>query len=124
MTEYFFHPDLVRLGFVIGILVSILIYERKQLTTGGIAVPGYLGFAFFLPLLAPAVLILALATHWIVHRGIARLRPLSRAAQFSLLILVSVWALPDLMGLCYHIKQSLESQPSPKPYLNAVDHDV
>jgi hypothetical protein len=89
VTERFFHPDLVRLAFVLGIVASILIYERRQVTTGGIAVPGYLAFAVFLPALAPAVIAIALATHALVHHGLARLAPIGQAAQFSLVIVVS-----------------------------------
>lgn len=89
MTEQYYHPELIRFAFVLGIVVSILFYERFQLTTGGIAAPGYLAFALFDPFILPVVFIVALFTHMIVHRGLARLVLLPQAAQFSLLILIS-----------------------------------
>lgn len=89
MTEQFYHPELIRFAFVLGVVVSILFYERFQLTTGGIAAPGYLAFALFDPLILPGVFLVALASHAVVHRGLAHIVLLPAAAQFSLLILVS-----------------------------------
>lgn len=103
MTEQYYHPELIRFAFVLGVVVSILFYERFQLTTGGIAAPGYLAFTLFDPLILPGVFIVALATHAIVHRGLARLVLLPPAAQFSLLILVSALLhfLLDLLFVSY-----------------------
>ena len=89
MTDQFYHPDLVRFAFVLGLVVSILFYERRHLTTGGIAVPGYVAFAVFDPLILPALLITALTTHGLVHLGLARLVLLPSDAKFSLTIVVS-----------------------------------
>ena len=89
MTDQFYHPDLVRFAFVLGLVVSILFYERRHLTTGGIAVPGYVAFAVFDPLILPALLVTALTTHGLVHLGLARLVLLPSDAKFSLTILVS-----------------------------------
>ena len=47
MHEYLFQPEVVRVALVVGVIVSILFYERVQLTTGGAIVPAYL--AMFLP---------------------------------------------------------------------------
>lgn len=103
MTEQYYHPELIRFAFVLGVVVSILFYERFQLTTGGIAAPGYLAFTLFDPLILPGVFIVALATHAIVHRGLARLVLLPPAAQFSLLILGSALLhfLLDLLFVSY-----------------------
>ncbi|HKL06276.1 MAG TPA: poly-gamma-glutamate biosynthesis protein PgsC/CapC, partial [Roseovarius sp.] len=103
MTAQYYHPELIRFAFVLGIVVSILFYERFQLTTGGIAAPGYLAFALFDPLILPGVFMVALATHAIVHLGLARRILLPTAAQFSLLILVSALLhfLLDLLLVSY-----------------------
>ncbi|MBJ3763337.1 hypothetical protein ILP92_11330 [Maribius pontilimi] len=85
----YYHPDLVRFAFVLGIVVSILFYERRHLTTGGIAVPGYLAFAIFQPFIVPAVFLAALASYLAVHKGLARLMILPAAAKFSLTIVCS-----------------------------------
>ena len=34
MHEYFFRPEVARVALVVGVVVSILFYERVQLTTG------------------------------------------------------------------------------------------
>ena len=47
MHEYAFKPEVVRVALVVGVIVSIVFYERVQLTTGGAIVPAYL--AMFLP---------------------------------------------------------------------------
>lgn len=89
MNEQYYHPDLVRFAFVFGIVVSVLYYERRQLTTGGIAVPGYLAFTLFQPLIAPAVLAAALVSYLVVEKGLARLALLADPTKFSLTVLVS-----------------------------------
>ena len=103
MTEQYYHPELVRFAFVFGVVVSILFYERFQLTTGGIAAPGYLAFALFEPLILPGLLMVAFASHAIVHRGLAQMVLIPAAAQFSLLILVSATLhfLLDLLLISY-----------------------
>ena len=47
MHDYFFQTDVVRLALVVSVIVSMLVYERLQLTSGGAIVPAYL--ALFLP---------------------------------------------------------------------------
>jgi poly-gamma-glutamate biosynthesis protein PgsC/CapC len=89
MTEQYYNPELVRFAFVLGIVVSILFYERFQLTTGGIAAPGYLAFGLFDPLVLPGVFLTAFLSYFTVHQGLAKFILLPRAAQFSLLILMS-----------------------------------
>lgn len=67
----------------------MLFYERRHLTTGGIAVPGYLVFALFQPFILPAVFLAALLSYIAIYKGLARLMLLPGAAKFSLTILVS-----------------------------------
>jgi len=88
MAQYY-HPELVRFAFVLGIVVSLLFYERRQLTTGGIAVPGYLAFALFQPLIVPAVFAAALVSYVAIHKLLARFVLLPNEAKFSLTILAS-----------------------------------
>lgn len=85
----YYHAELARFAFVLGIVVSLLFYERRHLTTGGIAVPGYLAFGIFQPLIVPGVFLAALMSHLVVHRGLARIIIISKAAKFSLTILMS-----------------------------------
>lgn len=89
MTAEFLHPDLVRFAFVFGVVVSITFYDQRHLTTGGIAVPAYLGFTVFIPLLAPLIFIIALLTYVIVHVLLPRFVIQSASAKFSTQIIVS-----------------------------------
>ncbi len=38
MTDYYFQSEVVRLALVVSVIVSMLFYERMQLTSGG-AIP-------------------------------------------------------------------------------------
>ena len=50
MHEYYFQPEVVRVALVVGVVVSMLFYERVQLTTGGAIVPAYLALHLPRPL--------------------------------------------------------------------------
>lgn len=115
-----FHPELVRFAFVLGIVVSIAFYDRDQVTTGGIAVPGYLAFTIFLPLVAPAVLALSLITWALVYKVIAARLIMSGSARFSLTILISA-------GLHFVVDAGLEladlAEPT-SPLLRGIGYVV
>ncbi|MGC3873106.1 poly-gamma-glutamate biosynthesis protein PgsC/CapC [Halomonas sp. GXIMD04776] len=81
--EFFFHPELVRLGFIAGVAASIGLYEKRQLTTGGIAVPGYLGFAIFAPGIAIAAMLSASLVYAAVHVLLPRVLFMTKRAKFS-----------------------------------------
>lgn len=63
MHDYFFQPEVVRVALVVGVVVSIVFYERVQLTTGGAIVPAYL--AMFLP--APVFVVTTLLSAWLTY---------------------------------------------------------
>ncbi|MFW0787261.1 poly-gamma-glutamate biosynthesis protein PgsC/CapC [Gordonia sp. CPCC 206044] len=50
MFEYDFAPEVVRVALVMGVVLSMLFYERVQLTTGGAIVPAYLALSVMAPL--------------------------------------------------------------------------
>lgn len=89
MQLEFFHPELTRFAFVIGIIVGILFYDRRYQLVGGIAVPAYLSFTLFLPIIAPAVVAVALATYLLTFWALPYLTRLSPAANFGALVLTS-----------------------------------
>ena len=93
MHEYAFKPEVVRVALVVGVIVSIVFYERVQLTTGGAIVPAYL--AMFLP--API--------HIVTTIGAAQLSPSMRqlASQPS----------PGVVLPSSH-SSALSSSPSPQ----------
>ena len=57
MTDYLFRPEVVRVALVVGVVVSVLFYERVQLTTGGAVVPAYLALSLPAPLHVLATLL-------------------------------------------------------------------
>jgi poly-gamma-glutamate biosynthesis protein PgsC/CapC len=67
MHDYLYDVEIVRIALVLGIVVSILFYNKYGVTTGGAVVPGYL--ALFIP--APGyvfmTLLMATITYWIVQ---------------------------------------------------------
>lgn len=72
MHEYGFDPEVVRVGLVLSVVVSVLFYERYQLTTGGAIVPAYLAAFLLQPLFVLTTVLLAIATYLIVNRVLAR----------------------------------------------------
>lgn len=88
--EYFFQPEVVRTALVVGVVVSIIFYERVQLTTGGAIVPAYL--AMFLP--APIFVVTTLAgayfTWAVVNVVIAKRTILYGRRKFEVEMLVGL----------------------------------
>ena len=82
--------DLIRLTFVVGIMVSALLYERTHLTTGSLVVPGYVAAQ----LLNPAALLItavnALLTFVVVAKVLPRYVAIYGRALFIANILVSI----------------------------------
>lgn len=72
MHDYLFDPELVRLAVVLGIVASVVLYERFGVTAGSVIVPGYLALFLLRPVHIVATLVLALATFLLVQR---RIRP-------------------------------------------------
>lgn len=72
MHDYLFDAELVRLSILIGVVVSLLVYNRYGVTTGGTVVPGYLALFVLQPTQIVSTLALATATYMVVHK---QLRP-------------------------------------------------
>ncbi len=89
MSLEFLHPELIRFAFVMGICVSILFYDSRHLTTGGIAVPAYLSLTIFYPYLAPVVFAVALFSFTLVHVLAGRFFILPARLKFSLLVIIA-----------------------------------
>ncbi len=90
MRDYFYDVETVRLAVVLGVVVSMLFYERMQLTSGGAIVPAY--FALFLPypLFVAYTLAAGYATYYLVSVVLARRRILYGRRKFELEILVGL----------------------------------
>jgi poly-gamma-glutamate biosynthesis protein PgsC/CapC len=90
MHEYFFRPEVVRIALVVGVIVSIIFYERVQLTTGGAIVPAYLAMFLPAPIFIVTTLIVAYLTYVLVSVVIAKRVILYGRRKFEVEILVGL----------------------------------
>lgn len=90
MREYLFSPDIVRLVFVVGVSVSVIFYERMQLTTGGAIVPAFLALALEYPVSLLSTLAAGYLTWLIVNKVIVRRKILYGRRKFEVELLVGL----------------------------------
>ena len=90
MHDYLFSSDAVRLAFILGVVVSMLVYQRTQLTTGSIVVPGYTGLFLFLPVTIAATFANALVTYWFVNKVLRKRWVLYGRDRFAVQAVVSI----------------------------------
>lgn len=88
--DYLLRPEVARVALVVGVVVSILFYERVQLTTGGAIVPAYLTMFLAAPLYVASTLVFAYATYVIVNKVIARRWILYGRRKFEVEVLVGL----------------------------------
>ena len=90
MHEYLFRPEVARVALVIGVVVSMLFYERVQLTTGGAIVPAYLALHLPEPLFVIATLAAGYATYYLVSVLLARRKIIYGRRKFEVEILTGL----------------------------------
>ena len=90
MHEYLFRREVVRVALVVGVIVSMLFYERVQLTTGGAIVPAYLALHLPRPLFVATTVAAAYATYLVVNRALARRVILYGRRKFEVEVLVGL----------------------------------
>jgi poly-gamma-glutamate biosynthesis protein PgsC/CapC len=88
--EYLFRPEVVRVALVVGVIVSMLFYERVQLTTGGAIVPAYLALHLPRPLFVATTVVAAYGTYLVVNRALARRVILYGRRKFEVEVLVGL----------------------------------
>lgn len=88
--DYYFRPEVVRVALVVGVVISMLFYERVQLTTGGAIVPAYLALHLPAPLFIATTIASAYATYLIVHVALARRVILYGRRRFEVEVLVGL----------------------------------
>jgi len=76
--------------FIVGVAVSVLLYERTHLTTGSIVVPGYIGVQLLNPGSLLVTAMNSVLTYLVVSRFIPRFTVVYGRARFVLNIVVSV----------------------------------
>ncbi len=72
MHDYGIPTEAVRMVLALGVIISILVYERWRLTGGAAVVAGYLGIFMDRPLYVVTTVLLSIGTFFIVQRFIAR----------------------------------------------------
>lgn len=90
MHNYGVSPENVRMALAIGLIVSILIYERWRLTSGAAWVAAYLALFVERPLYIVTTVALALATYYLVERVIARRMFLYGRRRLVVMVLVGM----------------------------------
>lgn len=90
MHDYFLLPEVVRVALVVGVIVSIVFYERVQLTTGGAIVPAYLALFLAAPLYIGVTLVSGYLTYLIVSVVIAKRWILYGRRKFEVEMLVGL----------------------------------
>ncbi|MGI9645967.1 MAG: poly-gamma-glutamate biosynthesis protein PgsC/CapC [Ilumatobacteraceae bacterium] len=89
MHDYLLSSEWVRFAFVFGVAVSMLLYERRHLTTGSIVVPGYIAVFMIHPLVIVATFVNALITYWLVNVILRRFFLLYGRTKFTILAAIS-----------------------------------
>jgi poly-gamma-glutamate biosynthesis protein PgsC/CapC len=90
VPDFFYQVEIARVALVVGVVVSILFYERVQLTTGGAIVPAYLTMALPEPLYVVSTLVIGYATYLIVNKVIGRRVILYGRRRFEVEVLVGL----------------------------------
>ena len=90
MHDYLLSTEVVRFAFMLGVAVSMLLYERRHLTTGSIVVPGYIATFILYPMIVAATFANALASYVLVNKVLRRWFLLYGRTKFTVLALISI----------------------------------
>lgn len=85
-----FDQELVRLTFIVGIAVSVLVYEKTHRTTGSLVVPGYIGASLLSPVSLLMTALNAAVTWFLVSKQLPRFAAVFGRTLFVVNIFVSV----------------------------------
>jgi hypothetical protein len=89
MYGYLFDTEVGRFAFILGIVLSLVLYNRLHLSTGSIIVPGYVGIYILRPALVAGTFVNALFAFWLVYHILPRFTLMSASAKFFALIAIS-----------------------------------
>ena len=84
-----FDINTVRFAFIIGVLASVIIYERFHITSGSIVVPGYVAVFVLQPLILLITLLNALFSYWMVNHVLQKRLLLDGRNKFSTIMIIS-----------------------------------
>ena len=89
MHDYLLSSEWVRFAFVLGVAVSMIMYEKRHITTGSIVVPGYIAVFVVYPPVIIATFLNALITYWLINKVLRRFFLLYGRTKFTLLAITS-----------------------------------
>jgi poly-gamma-glutamate biosynthesis protein PgsC/CapC len=89
MHDYLFDINTVRFAFIVGVLTSVLVYERFHITSGSIVVPGYVAVFVLQPLILLITFANALFSYWAVNHVLAKRFLLDGRNKFSTIMIIS-----------------------------------
>jgi poly-gamma-glutamate biosynthesis protein PgsC/CapC len=87
--DYLFDINTVRLAFIVGVLASVIVYERYHITSGSIVVPGYVAVFVLQPLILLITLANAMFAYWVVNHVLAKRFLLDGRNKFSTIMIIS-----------------------------------
>ena len=90
MHDYLVSTEMVRFAFMLGVAVSMFLYEKRHLTTGSIVVPGYIATFILYPLIVAATFVNALVSYVLVNKLLRRWFLLYGRTKFTVLALISI----------------------------------
>lgn len=90
MREYLHSPELIRVAIVLGVVVSMIFYEKVQLTTGGAIVPAYLAISLPEPLLIASTVAAGTAAWAVTHVWLPKHKILYGRRKFDVELLVGL----------------------------------
>jgi poly-gamma-glutamate biosynthesis protein PgsC/CapC len=88
--DYLFSVEVVRFAFIAGVAVSMMLYERRHITTGSIVVPGYLAIFLIFPTVIVATILNAFVSYGFVNKVLPRWVLLYGRTKFTVLAMVSI----------------------------------
>ncbi len=89
MHDYLFDINTVRFAFIVGVLASVIVYERFHITSGSIVVPGYVAVFVLQPLILLITLANALFSYWMVNHVLRKRLLLDGRNKFSTIMIIS-----------------------------------
>ncbi len=90
MHDYLFTTEVVRFAFMFGVAVSMLLYERRHLTTGSIVVPGYIATFIAMPFTILATFLNAFVSYWLINKVLRKWFLLYGRTKFTVLASTSI----------------------------------
>lgn len=90
MHGYLFDTEYVRIAFIFGVILSILVYDHWHITTGSLVVPGYVAVFILQPVTIGMTFANAFITYFIVYRLMTRYTLIYGRSKFFALVPFSV----------------------------------